>query len=198
MGEYLSDGTKIGTCEDLYYTTFTQLLNCDDPLKQEYLGEHGYRYRFPFPDEKSIKIGYHDNFDRKVPIMVTDLLNHVFSDVEHRCMFIRLDGITKLQYSKIGANLPCPYGDGAPSLYRFFSETREYCIVQQKQVDGRLWLVMECPICGSRFRLPPEDGMLIAQSILENECAKEKSGEFTRMQWIEIAIEIIIGYANPL
>jgi len=86
MGEYvkhriLGDNVKIGTCESLYYVTFPQFAKA---AKAEHINAGaantymkpgaGFRFRFPFPDEKNYTFGSDGpdhNFDRghllKVP-----------------------------------------------------------------------------------------------------------------------------------
>ena len=196
MGEYLSNGVKVGTCENLYYATFAQLKKSVNCIANScFLKEsNGYRYRFPFPDEKNIEIGMYENFDRGLPVVIRENNLDIFSDVDHGTMFYRVDKSLELKHSQIGAILPCPYEKEKSGLYRFYSRDHEYNIVQQKQVNGKLWLVMDCPLCGTRFRLPPEDGMRVAQSIIENECLYSETKGLTRMQWVEVAIEIVLGY----
>src|SRR3954469_12452711 len=83
MGEYIKlngQSVKLGTCEDLYYATYDQIQDAvnSGAEKQEgnlpppdYLAAaHGWRYRFPFPDE-NIPIGTHRNFARGVLFPVT-------------------------------------------------------------------------------------------------------------------------------
>ncbi len=89
MGEYakyLGVEMKIGTCESLYYVSYSRMIAAysagrlvQSPYNLEpaaYLAPNsGFRFRFPFPDEDSIplgKLGYPD-FDRGLSVKVNDL-----------------------------------------------------------------------------------------------------------------------------
>ena len=76
MSEYVGE-FKVGTCENLYYVRYTDLLTMQNLGIEcsEYLDEkHGFRYRFPFPDEDSLNYQndeYYDNgFDRVFPLPI--------------------------------------------------------------------------------------------------------------------------------
>lgn len=83
MGEYVKYGgeiIKIGTCENLYYTTYSKYCAA---LKSNRLSEvggslspelyakpdSGFCFRFPFPDEDKLPFGVNrNNFNRGVPV----------------------------------------------------------------------------------------------------------------------------------
>lgn len=84
MGEYIKyqgSHVKLGTCESLYYSTYQQfisalkdgqlfhLANNDYPANYA-RPDSGYRFRFPFPDEKGIPIGRYSDFDRGVEVVM--------------------------------------------------------------------------------------------------------------------------------
>lgn len=67
MIKYKGNKVTIGTCQSLYYATYADLKDNADDLEQvggnaaieDYLNEkYGYRYRFPFADEKPCIAGY--------------------------------------------------------------------------------------------------------------------------------------------
>jgi hypothetical protein len=79
MGEYIKHAQlgeiKLGTCENLYYIShrkyaesynlglFSELQGNGSP--DDYLNpKHGFRFRFPFPDEDDTTLGDYDDFDR--------------------------------------------------------------------------------------------------------------------------------------
>jgi hypothetical protein len=85
MGEYISyknAEVKIGTCEDLYYTSyqkFTKALEArflswlpGNGAPPEYASpDAGFRFRFPFPDEDHLPFGnIKEPFNRGVPIKI--------------------------------------------------------------------------------------------------------------------------------
>lgn len=86
MGEYVKykgNEIKIGTCENLYYTSYQKY---EQALKDGRLSEvegndspteyakpdSGYRFRFPFPDEDKLSLGNIGNFHyhRGVPVQL--------------------------------------------------------------------------------------------------------------------------------
>lgn len=84
MGEYIEykrEIVKLGTCESLYYSTYQQFISAlrDGQLfhlaNNDYPSNYarpdsGYRFRFPFPDEKGIPIGKYSDFDRGVEVLM--------------------------------------------------------------------------------------------------------------------------------
>lgn len=138
---YKNTKIKIGTCENLYYTTYQhfslalysgQLSIVERNLhpSQYAQPDSGFRFRFPFPDEDKIQMGYYKDFDRGVPIKVD-------YDFDTDTLLPRSQGLQTLE------------------------------LVQQKLVrrasDGTLCLavVLRNPINGNRFRL--EDDPAIDQ-----------------------------------
>lgn len=87
MGEYIrykGSEVKIGTCENMYYTSYQKYKKAFDlgHLQQlqgngnpsEYLDtKRGYRFRFPFPDEDKLPLGeIIEPHDRGVNIILSD------------------------------------------------------------------------------------------------------------------------------
>lgn len=173
MGEYIrlnGDAVKLGTCEDLYYCTFEQLCTFIDAMKKEphncdpsdYLKESGgWRYRFPFPDEDEIPIGTHDNFDRGHLVELPEENPIELEKVQHRQ--IRAD-ITNARGAK-PLSMCCPFSKEFDGIGVKYNGQKAIEIVQQKQVEGDLWTVCRCPLCDAKFRLPPSEGLWLADYV---------------------------------
>jgi len=178
MGEYLfykKDQVKIGTCEDLYYTSYQKysealkahlLTPVGSTKPEEYVNpDSGFRFRFPFPDEDKLPFGeIIEPFNRGVPI--------------------------KIDQSAI-ADKQSPDG------------TYELLITQQKLVhrkeDGKLCLVMVLRRPdGEAFRIEGDKEMkqivrlMIRHHIIENPDLWQK--QFYR----EIAARIMKGYSSEI
>jgi hypothetical protein len=170
MGEYIRVGgeiVKLGTCEDLYYTTFEELRlavlggACErepgDLAPAEYLNPaNGFRYRFPFPDEDYIMSGcllpgrrLPDGFDYQRGVLVAAPMRMV-SEVAHLPDFCaRL---------RVG----CPFGNPGLAVGGLQPAVE---VTQQKQVEGALWVVVRCPFCGALWRVNPDDGAALVAAI---------------------------------
>lgn len=157
MGEYIKfqgEHVKIGTCEDLYYVTYDQLLDMvQNGAEQaphnlppaDYLS-NGFRYRFPFPNDDG------EDFDKGVVVTAPP---EMLRGVEHtricRSLTPRGDGYN------INAFVDCPMSpDADPAQFSVGPHTRIVEIVQQKAVDGCLWVVLRCPYCGNKWRIEPQ------------------------------------------
>jgi hypothetical protein len=195
MGEYVKhNGTsiKLGTCEDLYYARFNQIKNNlaqmtkvdgnDEPAG--YLNPaNGYRYRFPFPDEDNLKLGNYENFDRGLLIGVA---YDVLEGIEH-------DKICQGTACQGGYNvnhyITCPADPAFVPTCNPRTDRAPVEIVQQKQVEGRLWTVCRCGWCQAKFRLPKEKAEILCASILEQH---QDDG------WQEVMKRIMGGYEMTL
>ena len=169
MGEYITidkQEVKIGTCENMYYARLDQLeevqaLGLADVA--EYLNpEYGYRYRFPFPEEDGLEIGEYDNYSKGLAVnlsygsechapKLTEFLRG--SDWEHR-------HVTQSQSVghcyNFNVFIPCVLSaDFAKANLKTSNGTPSDVIeiVQQKQVDGEIWVVVRCGYCGAAVRL---------------------------------------------
>ena len=196
MGEYVKlpngEDVKLGTCENLYYITFEtakRLLPICRQLEgnfppEEYLNPaHGWRYRFPFPNEDNIEIYNGNDFERAAIITAPegfDIEDH--DPIYHHCT-------AKGGYGyQVNVKLECPAKNNA-------NKARPVAITQQKQVDGELWTVAECGWCGSCVRLPREDAMLLVNQI-RKENPDPKNGNYKF--WQTIADRIEAGYKTPV
>lgn len=160
MGEYASRNSdhqriKIGTCESMYYLRADQRHlvsweqgnvnpNSDDALS--------IRFRFPWPDEDSVKPGEFETYERAVAA-------HGFAvpaGVEHY-------SVQFAAHAGYLVSLPCP--ETAPSTPGLTTQSHGLTIhrngfagavllSQQKLLaDGRLVPVCRCGGCGSAWRI---------------------------------------------
>lgn len=193
MGEYLNN-VKLGTCENLYYTTFEQLKNWKVSKKEEFLKVNsGYRFRFPFPDEKSINIGNYENYDRgyiiNIPVKIFEM--------NHDKKFLRTDTLG-MKGAAIGFSIDCP--TTFEVKYRWENSYLEsYEILQQKYVtdeetgEEELQTVLRCPYCGSSARANKIEATKISDYLLSL-AEKYNDDEDKKQELIEIAQTIIAGY----
>lgn len=196
MGEYVKD-IKLGTCENLYYTTFQELkrrTNKGFPA-QEYLEpKNGFRYRFPFPDEDHKNMfGKYEDYNRGVLITIPKFRE---IEINHDKMFFRSDMNPQLKGLRpFGFYIPCPQkDDGITPIFDWdhIKNVHMFEIVQQKQVDGQLQTVIRCPYCGELCRLSlPEISKIVEYM------RSSPQGYFTDFQKevIEIALK---GYVDGI
>jgi hypothetical protein len=157
MGEYAEyngDRIKIGTCEDMYYLRADQagmvraLSGNVDPVKDR----DELRFRFPFPDEDNLAPGEFDAYNRRISVYADVQL----PDTDHHLIQF------KATYPAVGilVSLPCPRSaDGAASgiTYHYNGFSGPVRFGQQRYLEGRLVLVVECGCCGSAWRMPDRD-----------------------------------------
>jgi hypothetical protein len=201
MGEYVKirgTETKIGTCESLYYTTFQAfskefkyMKKCDGgDTPTNYLTSGEYRFRFPFPDEDSIEIGDHKDFNRGFLVQ----LSRNNPDVE--TLFPRADA----EWPKITGRLTSDY---QPSLSAYAEgknpnqggDIVSIEIVAQKPLkNGTLAIVWRDPYSGNMCRIEnPEEAILLCRAILKTVNLKygsQEQGKFI----IELCKRISQGY----
>jgi hypothetical protein len=200
MGEYAirkSDGQeiKIGTCEDMYYLRADQremvakLPGSVDVSNPDY----GIRFRFPFPQEDGIEPGaFTDHaYGVTVPGMITP------KDVEHSTVQVSAHN------GQLFTSVPCPFGGEALPGLRWHGGMSDGWpkLVQQRQIHGQLWAVLECPGCGAKWRQDEEGGRKTAQHFLN--AAEQMSKEADARQqpldarashYTAIARRIVDGY----
>ena len=175
MGEYikhiLKGELKLGTCEDLYYTTIQQFKNelpffkkmngNDDP--ENYLQPNTYRFRFPFPDEDKIEIGGFQDYQRGIlfQVPVSDQIA-----IAHSNMFIEINSRTAKPTNEMrkAFNAICPQDPEKEQINKYFAwsnlnilffEIVQQKIVQDEHTGGKIEIqtVVRCPYCGSVCRL---------------------------------------------
>jgi hypothetical protein len=196
MGEYINwqgDSFKIGTCEDLYYVTFDDLLNMikagatkASGTPRDYVRDGGFRFRFPFPDEDQEDIGRKGDksFDRGLVVVSPP---EIVGEMEHSDLWVHLPIKGGDFGYQVNAKVHCPQAKDADSG-QFSQGGTTYNIiqiVQQKAVDNNLWVVVRCPYCGTMIRLEPEWGRKLADYI-----CKHYSDDFHK----EVALRIYEGY----
>ena len=187
---------KIGTCENLYYTTFqefakryqagefTKLSGNDEPLN--YMAG-AYRFRFPFPDEDHVKLfGSYNDYDRGV---VFTIPKSEGIEIGHGKFFRRTDEQVK-NAPAVGYYTPCVQSDEFKNEKNDWSDTARYTIfeiVQQKPVNGQLQVVVRCPYCGEMCRLSQPEVKVLVSYVWGNR------DKFTPLQ-VKIAVMAAKGY----
>lgn len=194
MGEYVKN-IKLGTCENLYYTTFQELkrrVNNGFPASEYLDPKNGFRYRFPFPDEDHKNLfGKYDDYNRGV---LFTFPKSVKIELGHDKIFFRSDMNLQIKDLRpFGFYIPCPQkGEGIVPIFDWekISGVHMFEIVQQKQVEGELQTVVRCPYCGELCRLSLEEIANIVQYVRSS-----PKGHFTDLQKdiIEITFK---GYIN--
>lgn len=183
MGEYVNYGksfVKLGTCEDLYYTTYEDLKKRLPHLSKaynnlspkEYLdAKHGFRFRFPFFGERP-QFGGHDNPDRGFLVKIP---RNLLSECED---WLCHDECSHNVFPSFGFSYrfrsKCPADPERG--YRVYSlsanEPDDYFIfelVQQKLVEDQLQTVVRCPFCHAKSRWRKELMEQVAAVILDPE-----------------------------
>lgn len=200
MGEYiLLDGAaaKIGTVENLYYTTFEQLKTAIDAGRTarldgnsrpaEYL-KGAYRFRFPFPDEDGkYEIGRYEDYWRGLAMPAPAEL---VQGLEHGVIgwHVQAHG------GGHGVNVfaPCPLdpkGDGQHSPAGPVVE-----VVQQKPLDGELLTVIRCPYCGTLARVGREEVEALRAEVQRVYWQEDDS---LRVFFDEVLRRALAGYRAP-
>lgn len=166
---HIKHGTiNIGCCENLYYTTYDQLVK-ELPYTQfrqgnlepeEYLNpKYPFRYRFPFPDENHEELfGCYEDFERGFQIAIPRyLFNEGELSVGHSNFYIRHEH--KSGYS-FGMNLPCPGDEKIDAQYQDLQNVQGYFVievVQQRIVDNQLTTIAQCPFCRNKSRMTQQE-----------------------------------------
>ena len=170
MGEYVryrGHDVKIGTCEDLYYTTLQQFKNNVHMMKQlsgnakpeDYLLPNDSRFRFPFPDEK-YDIGDYPTHSRGVlftlPKEFEASLHHL-SDCVYK-------NIAKTNFEVIQQKIVSPD--------------------QSDSNEMEVQTVVQCYHCHGKCRLQQYEIVFVGQYILEH------PDDFTDLQKQVVAIAL--------
>jgi hypothetical protein len=167
-----------------------------DPIRD---AEH-LRFRFPFPSEDGIEPGAFDDPDRTMRVDGLDLSRIPF---EHGTVqFTARPGYV--------VSLPCPESNKGKETaqqagYRVFKNgwKGDWHIVQQRVLEGRLVLVMECGGCGSRFRLPTlADAAPVVEALIRK--VEEERNPYNRFgsetaatMFLTVAQRVTAGYNDP-
>lgn len=181
MGEYIKKQGieyKIGTCENLYYTTYSELKRLDESGLTEandFLKiDSGYRFRFPFPDEDHAEqFGLYEDFERGVLFSFPKSLG---IEIAHGTSFYRTDEKVK-NAPAVGFRLPCIASADFPVKKYDWDNTEGrtvFEVVQQKYVTDEqsgfemFHLVVRCPYCGEKCRLSYTEVKAMFDDIQEN------------------------------
>lgn len=200
MGEYVTyraDLWKLGTCEDLYYIRYTDLLAIiadgastapGNLTPIEYLGG-AFRFRFPFPDEDALGPGRHaaPNYERGLLVPWPE---GVAEGADHERVWVTVGIPGEPNGYDTGARLPCPQDLTAEPYPYDRRQPRRLQIVQQRPFEGALWTIVQCPYCRQRWRLPPEEGEALAAFLAP-------LGGFA-VDIAEVAARIRAGYARDV
>lgn len=199
MGEYIKRRGieyKIGTCEDLYYTTYSELKRLDESgftEANDFLKiDSGYRFRFPFPDEDHAEqFGLYEDFERGVLFSFPISLG---IEIAHGTSFYRTDEKVK-NAPAVGFKLPCIASVDFPVKkydWHNMGWRTIFEVVQQKYVTDEknvLQIVVRCPYCGAKSRLDYKEMKALSSYV------KEHSDWFTDLQKEIVAIALQ-GYEN--
>ena len=212
MGEYITinkQQTKLGTCEDLYYTRLEQLLKDIRHIHgvNEYLNpDNGFRYRFPFPEEDGIEIGCYRDFDKSIIISLKpedyDLLDFEHSQIWNSCH-------PAYGGYNVNISMPCPQSKDKDWLFIQKPDNelkrinyspitwRIVGIKQQKQVNDEIWTVISCPYCGVSVRLEYEAAHKLAHSIKAG-YIDSTNDERQKEYYQKVHDRILQGYKLPV
>lgn len=209
MGEYVRRGkqvTKIGSCENLYYTTFKMFWhyakirtineydsNCS--LKTYIQGE--FRFRFPFADENHIEqFGNYEDHDFKRGLLFS-LPKTTGIEMCHDNMFYRTSNqVNNKNLPDVGFRLPCiqskEFAIKKFDCYNtndnvFFEVTQQKPVLNKLDNTWTLQTVIRCPYCGECSRLDYNEALSLFSHVWKNR------KHFTYVQ-IAATIEILRGY----
>ena len=205
MGEHVKlrgETVKLGTCEDLYYTRFEQLKamvsECQEMPgnmpPEEYLNPaHGWRYRFPFPDEDDVGIGEYQDYDKAVTISVP-LDAPIALDAESHRSVYRSIGVGEGYGYNVNARIPCPASKKMPELWCNGNVVDYFPlqIIQQKPLpSGVVAVVLRCGWCKAGFRLEELDEVTYLVDLLRKRCPPQDANY---PYWNTIADRVLAGY----
>ncbi len=183
MGEYIQLATgevvKVGTLEDCYYTTFGWLRAAVAAGAKQVPGNlppadylnpaYGWRYRFPFPDETMHSVGTVSDYNRGVTVSIPAALLHSDHDqvVVHLFTLGQRNLVSGDPYL-LAMRVGCPLDPDPAQRPATTAPAQPVAqVLQQKQVEGALWVVLRCPYCGVLWRVPPSDGATLVAHLRE-------------------------------
>ena len=207
MGEYIKYNgieCKVGTCENIYYSTYPQFLkaykkcrftDCGDGGATTFLSaKNGFRFRFPFESEKDVNIFEFSSHETEPFIFAVPKSTGI--EIAHGKKFVR-SGIKPYE---IGTEHECIYSDSFPTDVKRFDWNNSlslviFNVVQQKLVlieDKRrkglntlqLQTVVKCPECGELCRLSEAEAISLYKWTKKNGTEEQK----------QVATTIIKGY----
>ncbi len=177
MGEYVKyqgQEIKLGTCEDLYYARLGQLEaavavgvleGLDGNLNPtEYLDpKNGWRYRFPFPEEDDIDMGDFKDYNKGLVIQLQPEDYGIIEGMEHNDTWHSCH--VNHAYN-VNVAHPCPQSPDFSKVAKHSPiDWRIVEITQQKQINGEVWTIIDCPYCIGKARIDKEDALKLVHSI---------------------------------
>lgn len=217
MGEYIKyngQEVKLGTCESLYYTRLDQLERAVavDILEKiggnlepaEYLDpKNGFRYRFPFPDEDNIDIGEFKDYEKGLIIQLQPE-DRDLADFDHEAIFHSCH--PKGGGYNVNVSTPCPQSkdfdwtftqqpdNAIKKLQHSPIDWRIVEITQQKQVDGEVWTVIDCPYCTAKIRIHRDSALKLVHSIEAGYINQRDQTDTSRAYYLKVCKRILDGY----
>ena len=181
MGEYIrykGEEVKIGTCEQMYYTSFDNFIKHLPDMKQQsgnlspeaYLQESNF-WRLPFPDEKNLPFGnINGDFDRCLSLYIARDNYEALKMTGHKTFYLP---VMPAKFTGHGFNIsiPCPYSEDFKNIKTstntdkgfFISSRYQYGLlnlIYQKNEDGKLLPVVQCPYCKSLWTLDTKQDLV--------------------------------------
>lgn len=214
MGEYIkykNKIVKIGTCDDMYYTTYQQFIEAyrngllkytsgnADP--KDYLNpRYGNRFRFPFPDEDGTDIGYYEDHTKEFLMKIPK--DEVDMEIGHGSTHFRTQNNTEI--GNFGFEMPCIAGPDWPAnIKRHSPYSTDYNyivfqVIQQKLVvteNGKYenQTIVRCPFCAVSVRLNFEEVKSIVRFLQQEENRHQKYYKPYR----KVAARMLRGYIHP-
>ena len=191
MGEFINH-TKLGTCENLYYTTFNQLLKSNLGQVNErhrFLKcDSGYRFRLPFPDETTIQMGHHKNYPRGFRMEIPE---NIGVEIAHQKRFIRIgptmESNNDKHWEEVGVSIDCPFSENpnVPVNKWALKDKFAFEIVQQKHtaITGKpqLLTTVRCPYCGSLCNLDEKEMDILYNHFAAASAISKENEEYYKM-----------------
>jgi hypothetical protein len=207
MGEYIryrGEDVKLGTCEDLYYVTYEQarqLLTNAAPVPgnlppAEYVNpRHGWRYRFPFPEEDDRAPGTHADHDKGRVVCCPPGALFALPPDNHDtlCVSIGLGGVRGSGGCNVNTRVACP-ASGMLKPHSPIGSWPVEIVQQPLMADGSLWTVLRCGWCGEKYRIDRTEAEALAAFLCQYE-RDERSPN--RAYWQTVAERILAGYPDP-
>lgn len=164
MGDYLKNGTKIGTCGRGYYATLEMLKkHKGDPEADAYMDpKNGCSFAFPFPEYDLKSVGEISNFHKGdmveyVVSLPADQFETYHERMSHHLHPKGLPGFNVF--------FPCPYEAGSEVSTNFNKNEVKFYLKEQIYFDGKLAVLVECVCCGRRNVLELKESIYIAEQI---------------------------------
>ena len=202
MGEYIKlngKEIKLGTCENLYYVRLDDLKNGKGEKEDGNLSlsgyldpKNGFRYRFPFPEEDGTQPGSYEPYEKGLliflseesPELLKDLPTWEHYNIYNSCSYNGVINVNIISYCPLSSHPPIMGGTPAQAVV----------LLQQKQVEGEIWVVVGCPYCGARVRLSRDEALELSRAASNMGRGNDPSN---LKYWHEVSYRIMAGYKIP-